>query len=80
VNGMRCRKSDYTHKGWFGICPVYLYNTDKDPIGIAPRWECVVPLFVVSEWFQGASIWLCTLANPMYVPYWKIKVTGELND
>lgn len=72
-------KSDYTHKGWFGICPIYLRNPDSDCPTVAPRWNWVVPLFVVSEWWQGAAIWLCTVVNPDYEPRWKIRITGELN-
>lgn len=68
----------YTHKGWFGICPVYLGNLGSDIVKVAPRWEAVVPLFVISEWFQGAAIYVCTLFYPEYVPTWKFRVTEEL--
>ena len=68
----------FTHKGWFGICPVYLGDLDREPVQIAPRWWAVVPLFVISEWWQGATIYVCSWLNPDYVPVFKLKITGEL--
>ncbi len=69
----------YTHKGWFGICPIYIGKLHSDAPAVAPRWEWVVPLFVISEWWQGAAIWVCTLVNPAYTPLWKLRITGALH-
>lgn len=74
------RNEGYTHKGWFGICPVYLGNLDQEYcVKVAPRWWFVVPLFVVSEWWQGAIIYVRTWAYPEYEPSWEFEVTGELD-
>jgi hypothetical protein len=70
--------SQYSHRGWFGICPIYLGNLHSDAPAVAPRWELAVPLFVVSEWWQGACIYICTLVDPEYIPCWKFRITGEL--
>lgn len=70
--------NEYTHYGWFGICPVYLANLDTECPAVAPRRELYVPLFVISEWLLGAAIYVKTFLDPEWVPYWPIRVTGEL--
>lgn len=68
----------YTHKGWFGLCPVYMRDTYEECVVLAPRHELFVPLFWVSQMRQAAAIGLCSLIVPGYVPRWKIRVTGEM--
>lgn len=73
------RAEGYTHKGWFGVCPVYLGGHEReDCIKVMPRHRWTVPLFVVSQWFQGAMIYVCSWLNPDYIPCWSFKVTGEI--
>lgn len=67
-----------THKGWFGICPVYFGN----PYGSAPlvveRHWCFLPLMMISEWIYGLSFFIISVFIPDYQPAWPLKITGEL--
>ena len=77
---MECAVSKYTHRGWFGICPILIGNLHTECPCVQPINRWVVPLFWVSEKGQGAFIWLRTYLNPHYVPEWKLIVTRALND
>jgi hypothetical protein len=40
----------FTHKGWFGICPVYIHNyeSDEDAVIVAERHWSMLPLGLIS--------------------------------
>lgn len=80
LSHQQLRAEGYTHKGWFGVCPVYLGGHEQQYcVKVAPRWWYVVPLFWVSFAAQAVAIYFCSWFNPEYVPCWAFRVTGELD-
>lgn len=66
----------YTHKGWFGLCPVYISEPHSVEPGIEPRYPCTDWLLDLSAFFFRAFI-----NRPVYdYPEWATRVTGELED
>lgn len=39
----------FTHKGWFGLCPVYICSDNPDRPAIIARWPSLDFLFHVSD-------------------------------
>lgn len=73
-------KIKLTHKGWFGVCPVYFANLYSEaPVVIERHWV-FLPLFILSEWFFGACFFLASLVNPHFEPEWALRVTGEIEE
>lgn len=70
--------SEFTHKGWFGICPVYLADLDGDGAIVEPRSALLWPLMRLSEAFMGLAILVCSAIYEDYEPVFAIRVTGEL--
>lgn len=62
---------NYTHNGWFGFCPVKVGDIDGYAPLIAPRWFWLWPLFLLSEQFSIALLFLED------EPGWRIRITGE---
>jgi hypothetical protein len=63
-----------THKGWFGLCPVYLGNPDGEAPLVVERHITLLPLFILSEWmFQ-----LVFMMTDSYM--WPLRITGELKE
>lgn len=66
----------YTHKGWFGLCPVYIAEPLANDPWIDARYPCTDWLIDLSALFfrvfvnRGADDY----------PTWAIRVTGELED
>lgn len=66
----------YTHKGWFGLCPVYISEPHSVEPGIEPRYPC-------TDWLLTVSAWICSWdfrfveGDDKDLP---IRVTGELED
>jgi len=69
-----------THKGFFGICPVYFADLDADCPFVDPRHWIFEPLFWLSESVYGLLITVGSMINPDYDPEWPLFVTGELHD
>lgn len=66
----------YTHKGWFGLCPVYLEAPHSDEPGIEP-------IYPFTEWLMTLSVWASVMCFRLFDignPRWPIRVTGELED
>lgn len=60
-----------THKGWFGLCPVYMGDLGSDAPFVAARSPWLEPLFDLSKGiFRIAHLW--------FAPTWPLFVTGEL--
>lgn len=72
------RKAPYTHTGWFGMCPVYVADIDRDCVRLKPRWNVCLPLFWLSYQLQSMAIGVCSMADPSWQPTWKILLTGKL--
>ena len=67
-----------THRGWFGICPVYLGDIDSPgPLVVARLW-ILEPLLTLSTWAFGVVIFFKTLADPDFEAGFPIRVTGEI--
>lgn len=72
------RTVTYTHKGWFGLCPIYLADVKGDCPDIDVRHSSLAWLLSVTEYLFGAIFLLATAMNPHYEPAWPILVTGRL--
>lgn len=71
-------KAQFTHAGWFGICPVLLGDLDGDAPLVHPRHWLLAPLFWLSEALMSAAIAVMSALRPDYEPLWSIVVTAEL--
>lgn len=61
-----------THKGWFGICPVYFGRLDSAAPLVVERCRLFMPLMVISEFVFGLVLMFSE------DPEWCLLVTGEL--
>ncbi|HEX7687364.1 MAG TPA: hypothetical protein VF453_06645 [Burkholderiaceae bacterium] len=66
-----------THKGWFGVCPVYLGDLDTEAPLIDPRSPLLIPLFLLSEAMFGLCFTVLAAAGREN-PGWALKITGKL--
>lgn len=71
---------EFTHKGWFGICPVYFADLDSDAPFIDPRHWLFAPLMWVSEVGYACVFHVMGWIDPEFEPAWPLRVTGELPD
>lgn len=71
-------KIAFTHKGWFGLCPIYMKDIDTDCPMIEPRIPLTGWLIDVSEFIYGTCIWVATTVNPEHEPLWPMLITGKL--
>lgn len=69
----------FTHKGWFGICPVYFADTYSDAPVVDPRHWSLAPLFWLSEWLFTLAFIVIEMADPDAEPQWPLRITGEIN-
>lgn len=67
-----------THKGWFGVCPVYIGGLESDAPFLVERHWSALPLMVLSEAMFAGLIAVKTAADPEWEPAWPIRVTGEI--
>lgn len=68
----------FTHKGWFGICPVYLADLESDAPLIDPRHWVLAPLMWASEVMYAVVFHVRGFMDPEFEPVWPIRITGEL--
>jgi len=68
---------EYTHKGWFWFCPVFL-SFDGDEADVEARHALLEPVFSLCELLEEARIYLSSLFIEDYEPSFMFKVTGEL--
>lgn len=68
----------YTHKGWIGLCPVYIGEPDSEKPNIDSR-------DLIPYWWLHLNLWLFELAgfalealDPTYKFQWPIAITGKL--
>jgi hypothetical protein len=69
----------YTHKGWFGLCPVYFANLDSESPNVEPRHWSLAWIMDFSEAMFFAVNWMRSLIDPTHEPGWPLKITGQLN-
>lgn len=67
----------YSHKGWFGFCPVYVDNPFSESPKVCPRYSWLMPLMYFNIEIQRLAISACQLMDPYWSPVWKIKLTGK---
>ena len=67
----------YSHRGWFGFCPVYINNPWSGSPSVCPRAKWLMPLMLLNVAIQRMAIAACLLVNPYWSPTWKMRVTGE---
>ena len=73
VNGIT-----YTHKGWFGMCPMFIGKLNSECPDLLPRHWAFMPLAHLAVFLQGIAISTCAFFNPHWTPVWAIRVTGIL--
>ncbi|MEY2689720.1 MAG: hypothetical protein RL375_3919 [Pseudomonadota bacterium] len=66
----------FTHKGWFGLCPVYFADLDRDSPMVEPRHWAWAPLMWLSEGAFSLAFMFASAADPHFVPKWPLQVTG----
>ena len=69
----------YTHKGWFGFCPVYLAEPQSSCPDVVERHWSLKYVLDLNVALQQAAIAVCTLMAPDWEPTWKIRVTKKLD-
>lgn len=68
----------FTHKGWFGICPVYFAEPYSQAPYIEPRHAILSPLFWISEFMYGIVFDCVRAMRPDWEPEWPLNISGEL--
>ena len=68
----------YTHKGWIGLCPVYISGPDTDCPAVDARHAWLEWLHDLSLFIYGVCFHIAGMINPEFDPAWPIKITGEL--
>lgn len=69
----------YTHKGLFGLCPVYMTDPEaNDGPAIEARHWIFEPLFDFSEWMFWAINRVLERLDADYQPVFPLIVTGAL--
>lgn len=68
----------FTHKGWFGLCPVYFAGLDTEAPVVDPRHWLATPLMLASELVFSLVFAAANLVNPDFEAAWPLKVTGTV--
>lgn len=73
-------KIEFTHKGWFGLCPVYM----SKPFSGCPEIE---PIYPFTDWLMDFSAFVYGLCfkmagalNPEFEPLWPFTRITELKE
>lgn len=69
---------EFTHKGFFGLCPVHFAGLDTDAPVIHPRNVLLSPLFWLSELVFVVAFLFIGAFRPEWEPEWPLQITGEL--
>lgn len=69
-------QAQFTHKGWLGICPIYLSNPAQGEWHVTARHWTLEPILTVMEWMQQSINWTLSHSDPTYEPGFLIRVTG----
>lgn len=70
----------YTHKGWFGICPIYIANMHSECPQLIERSFIFWPLLFISEAGFRLLMVMHSLVDPDYIPAWPVLITGEIKN
>lgn len=71
-------KVPLTHKGWFGVCPVYTAGTYGGNSLIVERHWLLLPLFMFSDGMFALCFMCMAIMNPLHEPALPLKITGKL--
>lgn len=75
---MKATKFNPSHRGWLGICPVYISGIGTDDIMLQERHILMLPLLWFSILMMGICILILTLANDDYEPMFPVRITGRI--
>lgn len=67
----------YSHRGWFGFCPVYVNQPFSGKPAVCPRHPLLMPLMRLNILIQRLAISVCSMMDPYWEPTWKLKLTGK---
>lgn len=67
-----------THKGWFGICPVYLADLHTQEPFVEERHGSLAWLLAISEIVYSICFLVMELMDPLAEPAWPLRITGKL--
>jgi hypothetical protein len=67
-----------THKGWFGLCPVYYADLRSEAPLVVERHWTLEPLLWISQAFYDAIGWVFDAAGSDYAMPYPLRVTGRI--
>jgi len=67
----------YSHKGWFGFCPIYVNNPYSNCPDVCPRRPWLMPLMRLNIEIQRLAVGVCMMMDPYWSPVWKVRLTGK---
>lgn len=73
-------KVEFTHYGWFGICPAIFAELDSEAPFIEPRWSFLNKWMDFNELIIGFFINLKTRIDVDYEPSFSIVISGEFKN
>jgi len=68
----------YTHKGWLGLCPVYIAEPDSESPWLAPRLLWLGWWLDFNSWALYAAGTMLSSSQDEFEPHWPIRITGKL--
>jgi hypothetical protein len=68
----------YTHKGWFFLCPIYLNADDGEGMAVEAKYEWLEWWFTVQMVIFDFMVEVIMTFNPDYEPVFPFRVTGKL--
>ena len=75
---MEMQTVTYTHKGYFGLCPVYFANLESQAPNVEPRHWSIAWLMWLSELIYGAIFFVRSSVDAGYEPEWPLSITEKL--
>lgn len=77
---MTMQRIIFTHRGWLGLCPVLIANTEDDSPIIEPIHPAFDPLLGLSVAIFNAINWMMSAMRDDHEPFFVLRVTGQLPD
>ena len=71
---------EFTHRGWFGLCPIIISDLDSGSPIIEARWACLDWFLTVNEFIQDKRIDFMMALDDNFEPSFSILVSGELDN
>ena len=71
-------RADFTHRGWFAFCPVYLAQEGDDGMRVCERNGIPAWWFGLAEICMALAITLLSMFSEDYEPKFGFIVTGEI--